>query len=306
MLSIISQMGALILCGWIWRTLKPGGLDADTTRQVLTTLVYFLLLPALVLVVLWQAPLDGQSWRIAVVAGLSVVLAMLLAWGSCRFCKAQRRVTGTVILAAAFPNATYLGLPLLESLFGDLGRFVAIQYDLFACTPILLTVGILVASRMGDGAAQVNPLTTLLRVPSLWAAALGVTLNLSGVPLLPWFESWLTMLGNGVIPLMLFSLGLALVWRTWRMEYLRFLLPVVLIQLAIQPLFAWFAAHFLGLEGEVLIAVVLEAAMPAMVLGLVLCDRYRLDSALYAAAVTLTTLLAFVTLPLTYRLASLF
>lgn len=304
MISIISQMGALIVCGLIWRALQPGGLDANTTRKVLTTLVYYLLLPALVLVVLWQAPLGMQSLSIALVAGLSVLVAMFLAWGSCRvFCR-SKAITGTVILAAAFPNATYLGLPLLESLFGDLGRYVAIQYDMFACTPLLLTLGILVASRMGDSAEQFAPLKTLLQVPSLWAAALGVTLNISGVPLLPWLESWLTMLANGVIPLMLFSLGLALGLRSWRLHYLTALIPVILIQMLIQPLFAWSLAQHTGLEGEVLTAVVLEAAMPVMVLGLVLCDRYRLDTSLYAAAVTITTLLSFISLPLIYKLLS--
>jgi hypothetical protein len=38
--------------------------------------------------------------------------------------------------------------------------------------------------------------------------------------------------------------------------------------------------------------------MPSMVLGIVLCDRYGLDSALYAEAVTVSTALAVLTLPL--------
>jgi predicted permease len=37
--------------------------------------------------------------------------------------------------------------------------------------------------------------------------------------------------------------------------------------------------------------------MPSMVLGIVICDRYRLDTALYAMVVTLTTALSLVTLP---------
>jgi predicted permease len=41
----------------------------------------------------------------------------------------------------------------------------------------------------------------------------------------------------------------------------------------------------------------MEAAMPSMVIGIVLCDRYGLDTGLYAAAVTLTTLLSLFTLP---------
>jgi predicted permease len=38
--------------------------------------------------------------------------------------------------------------------------------------------------------------------------------------------------------------------------------------------------------------------MPSMVIGIVLCDRYGLDTGLYAAAVTLTTLVSLITLPM--------
>ena len=37
--------------------------------------------------------------------------------------------------------------------------------------------------------------------------------------------------------------------------------------------------------------------MPSMVLGIVFCDRYLLDSALYAMTVTVTTALSLITLP---------
>jgi predicted permease len=37
-----------------------------------------------------------------------------------------------------------------------------------------------------------------------------------------------------------------------------------------------------------------------MVLGIVLCDRFNLDAGLYAAAVTATTAMSLVTLPLWY------
>ena len=49
-------------------------------------------------------------------------------------------------------------------------------------------------------------------------------------------------------------------------------------------------------------AAVLDIAMPSMILGIVLCDRYKLDSSLYATAVTLGTALSLVSLPLWYKL----
>ena len=49
-------------------------------------------------------------------------------------------------------------------------------------------------------------------------------------------------------------------------------------------------------------AAILDLAMPSMVLGIVFCDRYKLDSGLYAMAVTVTTLLSLVSLPFWYSL----
>ena len=58
----------------------------------------------------------------------------------------------------------------------------------------------------------------------------------------------------------------------------------------------------IGLTGEWKAAVVMESAMPSMVLGLVFCDRFNLDVSLYAAAVTITTALSLITLPVWYQL----
>lgn len=301
MVGVITQMAALIVCGILWRSIRPGGLDADATRRVLTTVVYYLLLPALVLVVLWRAPLGLSSIKISLLATAGVALGLLLTWGFCRVCKHGPAVIGAMVLAAAFPNATYLGLPVLENLFGETGRSIAIQYDLFACTPLLLTVGVLVAQRFGSNEApRAKPWLELFKVPPLWAALLAVVLNLTGVPVNAWLVGWLEMLAAGVVPLMLFSLGLSLRLDTWRLRYIPPLVPVIVIQLLLAPLLVWGLGSSLGLTGTMLIGVVLEAAMPSMVLGIVFCDRYGLDTSLYAAAVTVTTALSLITLPLWY------
>ena len=101
---------------------------------------------------------------------------------------------------------------------------------------------------------------------------------------------------------MLISLGLSLKWEAGGMRRLPALLPIAAIQLAIAPLIAWGFCLAVGMPAAPLSAVVLEAAMPSMVLGLVICDRYGLDTGLYATAVTATTLLSLFTLPLWFGL----
>lgn len=68
MIFTLIQMAAMILCGVFWRMTRPAGLAADQTRYVLTQMVYYLLLPALVLDVLWCADIgvDGDTFVAAV------------------------------------------------------------------------------------------------------------------------------------------------------------------------------------------------------------------------------------------------
>ncbi len=302
MYEVIGQTAILILCGVLWRLFRPQGLDADTLRNSLTTLVYVLLLPALVLVVLWRAPLSLDALRVALLAMLGIGVGMGSAWLWFRRKRPAAAALGALLLAAAFPNATYMGLPVLEASLGSWARAVAIQYDLFACTPLLLSVGVMLAQHYGGEGKRAHPLHNLVRVPPLWAAVLGVGLNLGGVPLPSLLGGVMDLLAAGVVPLMLFSLGLGLRWGSGWGQHLSLVLPVVVIQLLLTPLVIWGASGLAVMEQGLRTAVVLEAAMPSMVLGIVLCDRYRLDSSLYAMAVTLSTALSAVTLPIWFTL----
>ncbi len=302
MFETLIQMIALIACGVGWRFLRPGKLSPEQVRHSLTESVYYLFLPALVLVVLWRTPIGLDSLRISLLSSSGTIFALIVSGLACRACRMPASVTGAIMLASAFPNATYLGLPVLQSTFGDWARSVAIQYDLFAATPLLFTIGVLVAQHFGEGEDDAGFIRRLLKIPPLWAAIIGSSLNLFGVPLNGSLEIVLNLLGDTVIPLMLVALGLSLQWRSISMRQIPPLMLVSTIQLLLTPLLIWQLAKPLGLEGELLSAVVLEAAMPSMVLGLVLCDRFRLDTTLYALAVTVTTLLSLVSLPLWFAL----
>ena len=299
MLMVLGQMALLMGFGVAWRLFRPLGLDADSLRQAISGLVFVLLLPALVLLVLWRAPLGLDSLRIAGVAAIVVLLGVALGKASYLLVPRLPKATlGALLLAAGWPNATYLGLPVLEQTLGPWARAVAVQYDLFACTPLLLTVGILLARSHGQATANETPMRALLKVPPLWAALAGVSLNLAGVPLHPWLAGALERLAATVPPLMLLALGMGLRWDTLRIRQLSLLIPLLLIQLLLQPAAAWLLVAWFNVAPQLQTGIVLEAAMPTMVLGIVLCDRYRLDSGLYAAAVFLSTLLSLLSLPL--------
>jgi predicted permease len=291
------QMTVLVGLGALWRLIKPGRITVDSLRHAITDLVFYMLLPALVLRVLWQAEVGYQSLHISAVATSSILAAMLISWLGCKSCHSENRITGAAILAASFANVTYLGLPVITSALGEWAASIAIQYDLFSSTPLLFTVGILVATYFGQAAKEIHPLRQLVRIPALWAALLAVILNLAMAPMPVMLESVLRLLGDGIVPLMLIAIGLSLEWRGLQRKAWGPLVLVIAIQLLLMPLFVWGVSGLFDFSAQQQLALVLEAAMPSMVIGLMICEHYNLDTAFYAAAVTLSTILSIVTLP---------
>jgi hypothetical protein len=301
MLITMLQMGLLISFGALWQILAPRHIPALAHRRALTDLVFFILLPALVLDVIWGAPLDITSLKISLsalsaLAGSALLMSLVL-----KLFTLNRTQQGALMLAAIFPNATYLGLPVTNQVLGSWSNSVVLQFDLFACTPVLMTFGILLANHFGNDGRDVHPLRELSRVPPLWAVAVALVLNVLSVPRPEIVHNTLTTLSGAVVPLMLIALGMSIRWDTMRARYLPLLLPVALISLLLAPALVFLVSHGLQMPESISTAVVLLAAMPTMIFGIVICERYGLDSGLYAAAVFFTTLISIVSLTIWFH-----
>ncbi len=304
MFAILLGMAAIIVAGLLWRILL-GAEKAESVRGHLVRAVYDIFLPALVLHVMWQAEVDLNSIRLPLVSALAILLSLLAAsliyaggkWLPGNVTQ-KRKAVGALLLASSFGNFTYLGLPVLTQTFGPWAQSVAIYFDLFASTPLLFTVGILVASHFSHATRAAHVGIELVRVPALWAAIAGVLASMSQVPMPIWLDETLGVLGAAVVPLMLLSIGMALRWQSGWAQRVPMLLPMVVIQLVFMPLIVWGACIGVGMPSNLLAPAILEGAMPTMVLGLVICDRFKLDTSLYAEAVTVTTVLSLLTLPL--------
>lgn len=302
MFPVLAQMALLIAAGTLWQRLAPSHIPAIAHRRALTDLVFYILLPAMVIDVIWAAPLDSNSLRISLLAITGLASGALAMWLVLRFTTTTSAQKGALLLAATFPNATYLGLPVLDQVLGSWSNAIILQYDLFACTPILMTLGILMARHYGQQESQEHPLRALLRIPPLWAVTIAIVLNLTDVARPAIIHSALATLAGGVVPLMLIALGMSIRWESLRVRFLPLLAPVVAITLLVVPAMVWLSSYLIGVPQDIMVTVVLSAAMPTMVFGIVICERYQLDSALYAAGVTLTTLCCMVTLPLWFQL----
>lgn len=290
----------------MWRFFNPGGLDRHTVRHALSVTVLHVFLPALAFGLVAAARFDRNFIVIPLTGGLVIVTGLaagyaaytLLPW----FKNISRPAFGVMMFAAAFGNVTFLGLPVITGMLGAEHAYVAILYDQFASTPLLLTIGVLIASQYGSG-ESVSFASSLRRVfllPPIWGVAAGIAVHLTGTAVPRLVMDTAALMGKAVIPIMIFTVGLALDFRDVRR--LLITVPALALKLLFAPVLAWWIGSRLDLTAETLKAITIEGAMPVMVISLMIADEFDLDVPLTAMCITASTVALFFTMPVVMRL----
>jgi malate permease and related proteins len=305
--SLLS-LAILVLLGFLWRYI-PGVPDRHTVRKIIGTIVLNILLPALSFKVLFTAKLDSTIWQVPVSASLSCLGSLCVAW-LCyevilRFAHLKKETLGALLLASAWGNITYLGLPVVTSVVGSDMQKIPLMFDLLSCTPLLWSVGAIVAMKHSAIHSQedVRPfellkksLLMLVKLPPFVSACVGVILNITDIELPSVILQSFTLASGCVAPLMMMSIGMALGAIDWYHSLLS--IPAILIKLFFSPLIVLLLAPIIGLAGRELTATVLESAMPTMMLTMVLAEYMGLDTETLAQTIAISTACAFLTLPL--------
>ncbi len=299
--SVLYSFALIIAAGYVWRFFDPGGIDRHRLRHALSVTVLNFFLPALAFNLISTAQIDKSFLAIPVTAALVTLIGMAAAYVAYRwlpwFKNIDRSAFGVMVLAAGFGNVTYLGLPVISGMLGTKFGYVAILYDLLAATPILLTIGVFAAARYGSG-KNVSFSASLLRVlklPPLWGVAAGGLVQVLGIAVTPVVQDATGLMGRAVIPIMTFTVGLALDFRD--MRRMAIAVPALLLRMFLAPVLAWWIGSRAGLSGEQLRAVTIEGAMPVMVLSLVIADEFQLDVPLAAGCIAVSTAALFFTMP---------
>src|SRR5208283_5035141 len=185
--------------------------------------------------------------------------------------------------------------------YGEGAAKYALFYDLFAATPLLWLLGASVAVKYGTGRTGIrDSLKTIASLPPIWGLIAGMALKAAGIALPLFIVKFLDQLGGLVIPLMVFSIGLAL--SLPKVKHASLIVPAVIIKLAVAPFIAFTIANLLGVKGNALASCFIEGAMPTMVLNLLIASQFGLDTSLAGFMIVVTTVLSFFTLPVAISL----
>jgi malonate transporter len=301
-LAIVLPVFAVILLGYgVGRTRLFG----EEGVRALTTFCFYVAIPAVLFRAM--ARLDtGAGFDFGIVfafyAAVLAAYALAMLAGRLLFGLALAE-QALFAMAATYSNILLLGIPLVLTAFGERGAIP--QSALLALQSVILiplTSFIVEAARGAGAGARGGG----LRVAATFAtAALGIATNPIIVAMVAGFawsrtglgldeivERFLVFLGQAATPTALFALGASLT-RFHIGGDLRQVGAIAAIKLLLLPALVYVCArHLFALEPLLVAVATITAAMPSGVNAFVLAMRYNLLVARVAAALIVTTALA--------------
>lgn len=291
MYESLLPMILILASGLVWRHLQPGGVPILQIRQVVNALVVNLLAPALILGVFLTAHPDTTLLRVPLAGWLVITVCLggsLLVFGAMlRAGRLTRPQAGAAVLAASFGNGLGAALPVVESLLGSSAARVPLLYDMFATVVVFWSLGVVLAAWFGGAAVGWRSALVVLRMPPFWATVLALAVNLGGITLPDGVVQSFVLLGQATVPMLLFVVGSTFTLRG--LSRLDVLVPVLLIRLVLGFAVGVLAVRLCGLDGELATATTLVAVAPSVAVGIAISERFSLDSELFTASLTATT-----------------
>jgi predicted permease len=301
MLTTFGALAPIFILIALGSLLRRRGFPGDAFWPAAEQLVYWVLFPALLL--LTTASSDLTGFRILPIA--TALVAAILATAAVTFTlRGRLGLDGagfTSVFQAAIRNNTYVGLAGAGALYGEAGLAVMGIVVFVVVTLVNLLCVIVLVTHRGRAVRGRDLLASAAGNPVIVACVTGFALNPMGLGLFDLARSVLDILGSAALTLGLLCVGAGLdLARLGRNP------PVVVaasaLKLMVMPLTTWLFCRLLGVEGVTAATAILFAAAPISVSAYVLARQLGGDAPLMAGLITVTTIMAFFTMPVVLAL----
>lgn len=283
--QVIVPVFLIVAVGWAYgRRTRPD-------LSVFNRIVLDVLSPLLVYTALAAREFRWQQHVGLIAGGALLILATgAAAWIVARVSRTDPR---TLVPVVMFTNCGNMGLPLALLAFGP---------EHFGAAVALFSISNLIHFSLGTRITSADAgARELLLSPLMIASALGFASALTGVRPPDMVFTGMKLLGDAMLPLMLFALGVRLTLLQ-RADVPRGLLGAFarpLIGLALAVPLAW----ALGLDDAARAQLILFGALPPAVMQYLLAERYRQEPERVAAMILLGNAVAVLFIPLGLALA---
>ena len=303
----MSNLILLFLCLFLGFFFRKAKLFPENGHIALNAFIINISLAALSLYYIPKIVISYEVIFPVTVAWLNIFLAMVFFSALGKIMNWSKAVICALIMCAGFGNTSFVGIPVIQSIFGESGLKTVMLVDQPGSFVALSTVGIAVANYYSGTKSTVSQiLGKILRFPPFLAFSIALLLNIFSIEIPTLLDEVFNKLGATTVPLALVSVGSQLKWQKLDSDT-KPLFYGLLFKLMLFPAFI-FLFYFIILKqsGEMIEISVLESAMAPMITAGIIAAAHKLEPKLCNLMVGVGIPLSFITLAFWYLVLHFF
>lgn len=303
----MSNLILLFLCLFLGFILRKTKVFPENGHVALNSFVINISLAALSLYYIPKIVISYEVIFPVAIGWLNIFLAMAFFSVLGKKMNWSKAVIGALIMCAGFGNTSFVGIPVIQSIFGESGLKTVMLVDQPGSFVALSTVGIAVANYYSGTKSTVPQiLGKILRFPPFLAFSIALLLNIFSIEIPTLLDEVFSKLGATTVPLALVSVGSQLKWQKLDSDT-KPLFWGLLFKLMLFPAFI-FVFYFIILKqsGEMIEISLLESAMAPMITAGIIAAAHKLEPKLCNLMIGVGIPLSFVTLAFWYLVLHFF
>lgn len=274
--------------------LKLFGVLKQEHGDVFMRVVFYLALPALVILSLTRIELTGEYIWLPIISFSVIMIQFLVSYLVGKFMKLDRKTHGVLLTGTMIMNIGF-ALPFIIASYGDEGLALLSMFD-FSNAILAFTLVYYLACRYGENGNSSKMLfKKFLFAPPIWALVAGIVLNLTNTEIPPVPAHLFQILGDLTIPLIMIALGIFFNLRLIKAG------PVFIgigIRMVLGFAIGYAFCYFLNLEGLIKVIVLIGASAPVGFNSIIFASMEKLDKEYAASMVSFGILAGMVVIPL--------
>jgi len=276
----------IFLSGYLFKVFK-----ADYSKALIDVVIY-LSFPALIIDKIYHLKYTPEIWQVFGIGLLTMLFGMAFGFVTSKLFKFDRKTTAAFLLVTTLGNTSFLGFPLVVSLFGEKNLIWAIFFDEITFLGLVVFGSLFVAYGSEKEISLKKMLLDVAKFPpfiALFVALFLRNFNLNLDIIKPFADS--------LIFLVTLAVGMRFkfldVKKNFKLASLVLIIKMFLVPLSIYL----FIIAFLNFSSPMQVAFI-ESAMPPMVMASVLAIESKLKEDLAISAVGVGILISFIIIPL--------
>ena len=231
---------------------------------MLNKFVIYFSLPAMILLQIPKLNISQDSLIPIVVAWSTIILCAILVLIFSKIFNFSKEITGALLLVAPLGNTSFLGIPIVQSYYGDLALPYVIIYDQVGSFLALATYGTFVVAYYSNK-TKVN-LSIILKKLFTFPPFIFLLLAfaLVGIEYEPLVADILKVLSSTIVPFAVLAVGMQLKLMLPK-DDLKPFSTALLIKLIISPILAVIVCKLFSFSGDIASISIMEAGMGPMI-----------------------------------------